>query len=488
MHSIYLTLSRVGKRQGLSLHGYTIFNGPSISRAFFKLTGNMRMLVVSVLAMTSVAHAQKSTDSSPSMTLQQCIKYAMQHQPTFNQTLLGVHIARTTNAVNLSGWLPQVNVSANAIHYFELPTTLNRSDSTTAGTTKGVTLPVHTGVVNTVIPEISATQTIFNPQLLYAAKSAPLYTAQAEQYTDTARIGLVSSVSKSFYNLLQILEQINVLKEDTARLQRNVMDTYHQFLGGIVDESDYDEAVITLNNSMAQLRQQIENVTPAYATLKQSMGYPAEQQFNVLFDTTQMIQDIYFDTLQSLDYERRIEYRILETDRRMQHESLDYYKLAFLPSISAFYNYFYEFEGNSGSGLFSSVYPYSYVGLSLNLPLFTGFSRVENVHKAHLQEDVLVWAQSGLKSQIYTQYTTALASYKGNLYNWNLLKENVSRARNVYRIVSLQYKQGIVAYLNMIVAESNLISAQIGYINALYQLLQSKVDLEKAMGILPVDR
>ena len=58
----------------------------------------------------------------------------------------------------------------------------------------------------------------------------------------------------------------------------------------------------------------------------------------------------------------------------------------------------------------------------------------------------------------------------------------------MYRIVSLQYKQGIVAYLNMIVAESNLITSEIGEINALFQLLQSKIDLERAMGDIPYNR
>jgi len=135
--------------------------------------------------------------------------------------------------------------------------------------------------------------------------------------------------------------------------------------------------------------------------------------------------------------------------------------------------------------IFSSSYPYSYFGLTFNFPLFTGFSRVENVHKAHLQEDLVNWSEVNLKSQIYTEYTTALANYKGNLYNWKLLQDNMVRAKNVYRIVSLQYKQGIVAYLNMIVAESNLISAETGEVNALFQLLSSKIDLQKAMGDIP---
>jgi outer membrane protein TolC len=159
--------------------------------------------------------------------------------------------------------------------------------------------------------------------------------------------------------------------------------------------------------------------------------------------------------------------------------------LAFLPSVSVFYNYYYEYESNSLGDLFSNGYPYSYIGASVNIPIFTGFNHTQNAHKSRLQEQVLDWSEVNLKSQIYTEYSSALANYKSNLYNWNLMKDNVTQAKDVYRIVSLQYKQGIVAYLNMIVAESNLISAETSYTNALFQVLISKIDLEKAIGIIP---
>ncbi len=437
--------------------------------------------IIMLCAIPGLSFAQvDSSGAAETLTLQQCVDYALKHQPIINQGKINTSIAKTTNAINLSGWLPQVNLSANVLHYNTLPTSFI-SDS--AG---GPPLQTHTGIVNSGIPELSVTQTIFNPQLLYAAQAAPLYVKQAEQITDTAKIYIVSVVCKSFYALLLSLEQINVLKEDTARLDRNVQDTYHQFVGGIVDETDYEEAIITLNNSLVQLKQQIENVTPEYAVLKQYMGYPPEKQFNVAFDTLQMMQEIYFDTAQQLQYDNRAEYQLIRTVRDIQHQQTVYYGLAFLPTVSVFYNNYYEFESNSASDLFKNAYPYSYFGLSLNIPLFTGFSRLGNMHKSRLQEDIVTWSEASLKSQIYTQYTTAMANYKGNLYNWKLMKENVTRAKNVYRIVSLQYKEGIVAYLNMIVAESNLIASEIGYTNALFQLLSSKIDVEKAMGVIPI--
>jgi len=165
--------------------------------------------------------------------------------------------------------------------------------------------------------------------------------------------------------------------------------------------------------------------------------------------------------------------------------NINYYKNQFLPSLSAVYNYTYEYENNTLSNFLSQGYPYSYIGASISIPLFTGLRRMASIQKAKLQEQQIDWAVVGLKARIYAEYSTALANYKSNLYDLDVLRDNVAMAKDVFGVVSLQYKQGLVAYLNVITAESNLISSEINYLNALFQLLSSKVDLEKAMGNIP---
>jgi outer membrane protein TolC len=355
------------------------------------------------------------------------------------------------------------------------------TSGTNAGTNTGVSARVN-GSSNTFVPVLDVSQSIFSPSLLYAARSAPLYINEANEATDSTKIFLISSVSKSFYSVLLNLEQITVLKEDTARLGTNLRDAYHQYKGGIVDETDYLEASITLNNSKAQLRQANENIIPQYAALKRLMGFPPEKQFNVNFDTLEMMRSINLDTTKQLQYEKRIEFRQIKTQKDLQSELVNYYKFAFLPTLSAFFNYNLAFENNRLSDVFQTSYPSSLVGLSISVPIFTGLSRVNNVRKARLQEKLLDWNETDLKSQIYTEYTSALATYKGNLYNLKLLQRNVTMAKRTYFVVTLQYKQGIVPYLNLITAESNLITSEISYLNALSQVLSSKIDLEKAMG------
>jgi outer membrane protein TolC len=441
------------------------------------------LLCLSIVASSQTSPAPSplsNTDTAQTYTIDQCVNYALKHEPFINMAIVNQSIVRASNAIALAGWLPQVNINGSYSHYFTLPTSFIK-DST------GKIVNQHAGIVNTFAPTLAVSQTIFNPALIYAQHAAPLYNKQAQQITDSNKIMIVAAVSKSFYSLLLTLAQINVLKEDTARLNKNVSDTYHQYVGGVVDKTDYDEAVISLNNSLFSLRQATEAVRPQYAQLKQVMGYPPLSHFNVLYDTLQMQNDIAFDTTQQLQFEKRIEYQYLQTTKALQLTQVDYYRKSWLPTLNAFFDYEYEFEHNSMSGFFNQAYPFSYAGLSVSIPIFTGFARVNNLKRARLQYDLLDWSDVELKSQIYSDYTNSLANYKSNLYNLSVSRDNVALARETYDIVSLQYNQGVVAYLNVITAESNLITSEVTYQNSLFQVLSSKIDLEKAMGIISVN-
>jgi outer membrane protein TolC len=430
----------------------------------------------------SLQNSQNSSGKIPGLSLEQCIEFSLKNSPYLNQTLINQKITGLSNAIALSGWLPQVGASGSLIHYIQIPsaptitTNTSGSGSSTQSTNKTTTF------TNSFIPQLAISQSIFTPGLLYALKVAPYLNTQSRQITDSTKIYLVSAVSKSFYNILLTLEQIDVYKEDTARLGKSYRDAYYQYKGGIVDETNYEEALITLNNSKSQLRQAEQSIKPNYSVLKQIMGYPLGGDFNVRFDTSQMVQAIYLDTTQQLQFEHRIEFQQIQNNKKIQAELTRYYRHNFLPSIGAFYNYNLAFENNSFSQLFSKTYPNSLIGVSISVPIFTGFARVRNVQKAKLEEKLIDWNEVALKLEVEKEYQTALSTYKTNFYNLKLDLDNIRLSKRVYFVTDLQYKQGIIPYLNVITAESNLITSEINYLNTLFQVLSSKIDLEKAMG------
>lgn len=85
---------------------------------------------------------------------------------------------------------------------------------------------------------------------------------------------------------------------------------------------------------------------------------------------------------------------------------------------------------------------------------------------------------------MHSEYSIALASYKANLTDYFTMKANVKLAQEVYDIIQLQYRSGVKAYLNVISAETDLRTAQINYFNSLYQVISSKIDVQKSEGLI----
>jgi len=105
---------------------------------------------------------------------------------------------------------------------------------------------------------------------------------------------------------------------------------------------------------------------------------------------------------------------------------------------------------------------------------------------AKLQYQRLQIGMDYLKSEINSEYTLALSRYTGNLNELRVARKNITIARDIYNTVRLQYEKGIKAYLEVIVSETDLRTAELNYLNILFQVLTSKVDLEKASGDIKI--
>jgi outer membrane protein TolC len=199
-----------------------------------------------------------------------------------------------------------------------------------------------------------------------------------------------------------------------------------------------------------------------------------------------MQQNIPADTTQGVVFANRVEYQQLETLKALQGLNVSYYRYGFLPSVSAFGNYNLVYQNNEFSRLYNQSFPNSLIGLSVGVPLFQGTRRLQNLHRAQLLDRRLDLDLVNLKNQIHTEYEQALANYKSDRNEWNVSRNNVTLAQDVYRIIKLQYDEGIKSYLDLITAETDLRTSELNYFNALYRVLASKLDLQRAQGNIPI--
>jgi len=166
----------------------------------------------------------------------------------------------------------------------------------------------------------------------------------------------------------------------------------------------------------------------------------------------------------------------------LQQADVKYNKWAYLPSVTANAAYNLNYFNPRLDNLYSNNFPSSYAGLQVNLPIFQGTKRTQNIRMAELQLTRTDWDIINLQTAISTEYTQAIAAYKGYLNNYYVERENLGLARDVFNTIELQYRSGIKAYLDLITAETDLRTAQLIYSNALFQVLSSKLDVEKALG------
>jgi outer membrane protein TolC len=60
-------------------------------------------------------------------------------------------------------------------------------------------------------------------------------------------------------------------------------------------------------------------------------------------------------------------------------------------------------------------------------------------------------------------------------------------SEEVYNTIKLQYDAGVKTYLELMTAETDLNTAQINYLNSLYAVLSSKLDIQKALGVVSLE-
>ncbi|MBN3519688.1 TolC family protein [Algoriphagus lutimaris] len=431
------------------------------------------LVVMGVLLLSTSGYAQENPPiPQGELTLKEILEYSLVNSPMVKQSQIDQEIGDHEIKASLADWYPQVTLSGAGNYNIKLQTSVIGDQLITFGQ------PWNSNLM------FQVNQTLFNRDQLFASKSSKYYRDQLDKAIKNTRITTIVEVSKAYYDILLAEEQLNVLNENIGRLEKQLKDAKNRYESGLVDKTDYQRASISLSNEMSVRNRVQTSFDARYAYLKQLMGCPEEFEFTVSFDREQMLSEIYMDAFEPLVLENRVEYQLMQTQQTLNEIQFSYEKWNYLPQLSANYSYNWLYFNQEFSNLYNQAYPTSLVGLTLSLPIFQGGKRNHRVRVADLQMDRGAIDLENLGNQIKTEYEVALTTYQSDIYAWENIRENMKMAEEVYDIIKLQYDEGIKAYVDLVVAETDLRTAQINHLNAIFQVLESKLDLEKALGLI----
>jgi len=446
----------------------------------------MKYLIYTATLLCTMAvkgYGQEATPNTQtySFTVQDCINYAYEHQNTVLNSALDIKSAEYKVKETTGIGLPQISGSASFQDYLKIPTTLLPGEFFGA---PGTFVPVKFGVKYQSNLGVSLNQILFNGSYLVGLKASKTYRELSQRNYTRSKIEANVAVTKAYYQVLVSDEQIKLYDANIAQLKQQVDQTVAQNKQGFVEKIDVDRITVQYNNLITNRENVIRALALNYQMLKFQMGMPVDENL-VLKDK---LSDVNLDNNvaeMSVDtgfYHNRIEYSLQETQKKLNELDLQNKKSTYLPTLSANGSYAASYQDNNFNKLYSQVFPSSYIGLTLNVPIFSGGQRLNQVRQAKIEVQKSANDLVNLKNTINLDAKVATVSYINGLQSLNNQKRNQTLAQEVLRVSKIKYQQGVGSSIEVTQAQTGLEDADNKYIQGLYDALVSKVDLDKAYG------
>ena len=449
----------------------------------------MRKLIIAGALLCGIAvksYAQQAppdTVHTHNYSLAECISYAYQHQDSVVNAGLDVKSAGYKVKETIGQGLPQISGTAQFQDYLRLPVTLVDVSSFEPSVPKGTLAPFKLGLNYQTTAALNLTQKIFDGNYLVGVKASKTYKELYERSLTRSRIEANVSVTKAYYQVLVSDEQIKLLDANIKQLKQQLDQTTAENKQGLAEKIDVQRLTVQYNNLITSRDNTVRLLELNNELLKFQMGMAITDELTL----TDKLEDINFNDAiaNSADtsfYHNRIEYSLLETQKRLNEYDLKSKKAQYLPSLSGFANYGTSFQNNSFGNLYSANYPSSYIGLTLNVPIFSGFQHLNQVRESKI---AIIKSENdlfNLRNGIGLQANKARITYINGLQSLKSQKENMGLAEEVLRVAKIKYSQGVGSSIEVTQAQTDLDSADNSYIQSLYDALVSKVDLDQAYG------
>jgi len=465
------------------------------------------MSLIGAVVIQGFAQTAKPDSQTYNFSVADCVNYAYEHQHDAINANLDVTSANYHVREIIGQGLPQISGVASFQDYLKTPSIIfpdfisgplynilhinhvvdslkNRVISGTPPPSTGK--PAQVSLYQTYNTNVgfNINQILFDPNYIIGLQGRKTYKQLYERSYTRAKIDVNVAVTKAYYQVLVSVEQLKLLQANIDNIKQQLDETSARNKQGFVEKIDVDRLSVQYNSLLTTFENTKRLLILNYELLKFQMGMPVRQEL-ILKDKLDDIQLApgSADAVQDTDiYHNRIEYNLLETQKKLNEYDLKSKKGQFLPKLTANASYAIANQANIGNQLFNTNYPSAYVGLSLNIPIFTGFQHLNQVKQSQI---TVLKSENDLydmKNTINLQIDQARISYINGLQTLNDQKKNMALAQEVLRVAKIKYEQGVGSSIEVTQAQTDLTQADNTYIQGLYDALVSKVDLDKAYG------
>lgn len=434
------------------------------------------LILFCVLAIT--AKAQVKT-----LTLKDAVTYALQNKADAKKAKLQVENSEYQIQEIRSRALPQISANGNLTYNPILQTSV--LDGAMFGQ-PGESVEVAFGQGWVAGGGVSLTQTLFDQSVftgLRAAKSTREFYQINDQLTEEL---VIEKVANNYYEVYVQRQKLILLDSNYVNTTkvRNVIQG--QFDNGLAKKIDLDRINVKLSNINTQRTQILNGVQLQENALKFFIGMPIETQIEIPQTEFEITPAALSEAPNTAN---RSEYLIL----KKQEELLDFQKkaikAAYYPTLSlnAGYNYLGQgpempFFAKASDGVYWS--DYSSIGLSLKVPIFTGFGTRSKVRQADIDLQIIKEDIKDTQLSLDRDFKNATTQIENSIITIENQKENRMLASDILKNTKNNYLQGLASLTDLLDAENAYIESENNYTSAILAYKLAEVRLIKSKGEL----
>ena len=328
------------------------------------------------------------------------------------------------------------------------------------------------------------TQLLFQPDVFVGLQARKAALDYNQALIEQTKEKIKDSAYKRYYAILITQKQLHFLDESLTRLQKLYHDDSVMFKNGFAERLDLDKVQVQLNN-LQTTRNMIESaVTLSFAAMKFALGI-RQQDIIVLKEdlTNDAIKQGILE--EGFKYEDRAEIRTLNTLVDLQKLDVKRYKLGGLPTVALAGNYTVQ---GMGQKFFTDPnttwFRSSYVGVNVNVPIFSGFQRKYKIQESQLTLEKLNNNIENAKQAIDLEQVATKENLKNALVNLDIQEANLQLAIKVYNATKLKFEQGLGSSFEVLQSDTDYQNAQSNYFAALYTATVARVSYLYSLGKL----
>jgi len=262
-------------------------------------------------------------------------------------------------------------------------------------------------------------------------------------------------------------------------MKKTLMEFEAMFKEGLIESTDVDQLKYTVTNIDNTSKMLERQVAIAYRLLKFQMGMDLSQEIILSDQLDDVIAGITMESIinKNLDINSNITYQLLNTQESLQEALVRLEKSAYLPTLAAFYQH----QEKPFKADFDFSFP-DIAGASLSIPIFSSGMRNAKVAQANIEleksRNTKKMAVQGLMLEAQQSHIMLQSSFEKFINE----KSNQELAKSIYNKTLIKYKEGMSSSMDLTVANSQYLSAQSNYFNALLEVLQAKNKLDNILN------